>query len=460
VTARAALLALEDGTVFRGVALGAPGTATGEVCFNTGMTGYQEILTDPSYHRQIVTMTAPHVGNTGTNEHDHQSRRPWVAGFVVREACERWSSWRGQVSLDDYLMRHRVPAIAGLDTRRLTRHIRRRGAMSGALSSEVIDPDELVDRARASASYAGVDLVHEVTTPAPYAWGRERLEDRVRHGYVAGAERAPATRALVPSRSGARRRRVAALDFGIKRNTLDLLVAGGCDVTVLPGTASARDVLSAGFEGVFLSNGPGDPEPVRYAIETVRALLGRVPIFGICLGHQILALALGARTYKLPFGHRGGNHPVRRLGHARVEITCQNHGFAVDQRSLAATEAALTHVNLNDGTVEGLEVAGVAFGVQYHPEAGPGPHDARYLFERFQELIERFEPAGEAASRARSISGGCVEDDRKEDTWDEGIDGPCGGRRAGSARSASASGARPRPGAPNDAADSASQGRR
>jgi carbamoyl-phosphate synthase small subunit len=381
------LLALEDGTVFRGVAFGALSTATGEVCFNTGMTGYQEVLTDPSYHGQIVTMTAPQIGNTGTNAHDDQSRRPWVAGFVVRDLCDEPSSWRAEETLDSYLVRHGVPGIAEVDTRRLTRHLRQAGAMRGALSAEITDPDELVDLARCSPGLVGRDLASEVSTPEPYSYGLAELEARAASGFAAGAEAAPASAALMAR--GGERRKVAAFDFGLKRNILDLLVASGCEVTVLPATTPAADVLNGGYDGVFLSNGPGDPEPLHYAAATAAELLGKVPVFGICLGHQILGLALGGSTFKLKFGHRGSNHPVKRVDHERIEITCQNHGFAVDPASLKRTEARLTHINLNDGTVEGLEVPGVAFSVQYHPESGPGPHDSRYLFERFQDLMAR-----------------------------------------------------------------------
>jgi carbamoyl-phosphate synthase small subunit len=386
-----ALLALEDGTVFRGVAFGAPVTVTGEVCFNTGMTGYQEILTDPSYHGQIVAMTAPQIGNTGTNEFDDQSRRPWVRAFVVRELSEEFSSWRATGSLDAYLSKHGIPGVAEVDTRRLTRHIRTAGAMQGAVSSEISDPDELVDVARAAPGLVGRDLAREVTVDTPFEWNADLLAGRAEHGYAAGREHEHATSALLADRAGAVHR-IAAYDFGLKQNILDLLVASGSDVTVLPATTPAEDVITGGFDGVFLSNGPGDPEPVTYAVEAVADLLGKVPVFGICLGHQILGLALGARTFKLPFGHRGGNHPVKRTDHPRVEITCQNHGFAVDPVSIEDTRARLTHVNLNDSTVEGLAVDGAAFSVQYHPESGPGPHDSRYLFEQFHNLIDRFEP--------------------------------------------------------------------
>jgi carbamoyl-phosphate synthase small subunit len=389
---RPALLALADGTVFKGRTFGAPGTRTGEVCFNTGMTGYQEVLTDPSYHGQIVTMTSVQIGNTGVNVHDDQSRHPWVAGFVVRDLAETYSSWRATSSLDEYLAKHDVPGITDVDTRRLTRHIRMAGAMQGALSSEIESPDELVDIARSAPSLVGRDLAREVTTPQPYRWGIDDLEGRAGEGYAAGLEASIPSRRLMVVPEGEPRLKVAAIDYGMKQNILDLLVASGNEVTVLPASTPAEDVLTGGFDGVFLSNGPGDPEPVDYGIEMVRGLLGRVPIFGICLGHQILGLALGARTFKLPFGHRGGNHPVKRDGIAHVEITCQNHGFAVDAASIEQTPARLTHVNLNDQTVEGLAVPGVAYSVQYHPESGPGPHDSRYLFSGFRELMQTFEP--------------------------------------------------------------------
>jgi carbamoyl-phosphate synthase small subunit len=395
-----ALLALEDGTVFRGAAFGAPVTVTGEVCFNTGMTGYQEILTDPSYHAQIVTMTAPQIGNTGVNAFDDQSRHPWVSAFVVRELSESFSSWRATGSLDGYLAGHGIPGISEVDTRRLTRHIRTAGAMQGAVSSEITDADELVDMARAAPGLVGRDLAREVTIEQPYHWNVELLAARAEHGYAAGREREHSTNALLAERTG-EAHRIAAYDYGLKQNILDLLVASGSDVTVLPATTPARDVLDAGYDGVFLSNGPGDPEPVEYAVEAVAELLGKIPVFGICLGHQILGLALGARTFKLPFGHRGGNHPVKRTDHPRVEITCQNHGFAVDPDSVEHTTARLTHINLNDSTVEGLAVDGAAFSVQYHPESGPGPHDSRYLFEQFHNLIDRFEPSTSARGRER-----------------------------------------------------------
>jgi carbamoyl-phosphate synthase small subunit len=366
-----ALLALADGRVWRGEACGLRGTSVGEVCFNTSLTGYQEILTDPSYRGQIVTLTAPHIGVTGANSEDDQSRRPWVAGLIVRDAHESSWSWRADSTLGEYLERHGVVAARGIDTRSLTRHIRSRGAMVGALSSVITDASELAEVARAAPRYEGRDLVGEVSISEPY----------VHEG--PGASDEP--------------KRVAAFDFGIKRNILDALSARGCEVTVMPARSSGEAVLDGGFDGVFLSPGPGDPEPLDYAVATVRSLLGRVPVFGICLGLQVLGLALGGRTYKLPFGHRGGNHPVKFLERDRIEITCQNHGFAVAPESLVGPQVRLTHMNLNDHTLEGFEIPGVCFGVQYHPEAGPGPHDSHYLFDRFMNLMDTFKPSSPLA---------------------------------------------------------------
>lgn len=380
-----ALLALEDGTVFAGRGFGARATVAGEACFNTAMTGYQEILSDPSYHGQIVALTASHIGNTGVNAFDDQAARVWAAGFAVRELTFEPSSWRSEGSLAGHLERNGVPGIRGLDTRRLTRHLRAGGAQRAALSTDGRPAAEVVEVARSCASLAGRDLTADVTTPRRYSYGLPDLERRAESGFAAGRER--------QSSGPGPRLRLAAYDFGIKRNMLDLLVATGFDVTVVPASTPAGEVVSGGFDAVFLSNGPGDPEPVTRGAEAVRGLLGRLPIFGICLGHQILALALGGRTYKLPFGHRGANHPVRHVSRRRIEITAQNHGFAVDASSLVGTGARLTHVNLNDGTVEGLELPGLAFSVQYHPEAGPGPHDARGLFADFRDLIARFEGA-------------------------------------------------------------------
>jgi carbamoyl-phosphate synthase small subunit len=375
---RPALLALEDGAVWHGRASGSSGTVTGEVCFNTSMTGYQEVLTDPSYHGQIVAMTAPEIGNTGVNESDDQAAAPWVSGLVTRDLTDTPSSWRASGSLEGYLVEHGVVGITDVDTRRLTRHIRTQGALRGAISSDVLEPNELVDVARSSPGLLGADLVSAVTTATRY----RRAAGEV-HDVRPGPADAPFSDTTM---------KVAAFDFGLKRNMLELLLQSGCDVDVLPARTTAAEVLAGEFDGVFLSNGPGDPEPLDYAVATARELFGKLPIFGICLGHQVLARALGAETFKLPFGHRGANHPVRRISSGAVEITCQNHGFAVSEPSLKGTEAHLTHVNLNDHTVEGIEVPDTAFSVQYHPEAAPGPHDSRYLFTGFRRLMAAFEP--------------------------------------------------------------------
>lgn len=367
-----AILALADGRVFIGKALGTRGEVTGEVVFNTSMTGYQEILTDPSYCGEIVTMTYPLIGNYGINPEDVESGRPHLSGFVVKEACPYPSNWRSTMTLDEYLKQNGIVGIQGIDTRALVRHIRDNGAQTGIISSIDLDPASLVEKARQAPSIVGRDLVQEVTCTEPYHWteGPWNLGE----GYTRGGEP---------------RFKVVAYDFGIKRNILRNLVAIGCDVTVVPATTPAQQVLDMHPDGVFLSNGPGDPEPIVYAQENIRQLLGKVPIFGICLGHQLLALALRGRTYKLKFGHRGGNQPVQRKAEGQVEITSQNHGFAVDGDSIRDA-AVLTHINLNDNTIEGLEHCKVpAFSVQYHPEASPGPHDARYLFDRFAALMEK-----------------------------------------------------------------------
>jgi len=370
---RAALLALADGRVFRGESLGAEGEATGEIVFNTAMTGYQEIMTDPSYKGQIVVMTYPLIGNYGINDEDVESRRPWVEGFVVKEASPTPSSWRGRRTLDEYMREQRIVGIQGIDTRALTRHLRDHGAQEGVISTEELDPARLAAKATASPGLVGRDLVREVTISAPHGWD-EATWDRVR-GY-----REPA----------AARFKVVAFDSGIKRNILRQLVSLGCALTVVPASTAAAAVLEQKPDGVFLSNGPGDPEGVPYLVEAVRALLGKVPIFGICLGHQILGLAAGGSTYKLKFGHHGANHPVKDLATGKVEITAQNHGFAVDPMSVKAHGLDLSHVNLNDGTCEGLRHRELpVFSVQYHPEASPGPHDANYLFNRFVDLMRR-----------------------------------------------------------------------
>jgi len=369
---RPALLALADGRVWRGESLGAEGETVGEVVFNTAMTGYQEIMTDPSYKGQIVAMTYPLIGNYGINDEDVESRRPWVEGFVVREASPTPSSWRGRRTLDAYMREHAIVGIQGIDTRALTRHLRDHGAQEGVISTEELDPARLGARAEASPGLLGRDLVREVTVAAPHGW-KEATWDRVR-GYR-----------LPP----AARFKVVAFDSGIKSNILRQLVSAGCDVTVVPASTSTPAVLERKPDGVFLSNGPGDPEGVPYLIETVRGLLGKVPIFGICLGHQILGLAVGGRTYKLKFGHHGANHPVKDLATGKVEITAQNHGFAVDPESVGPRGFLLSHVNLNDGTCEGFTHRELpVFSVQYHPEASPGPHDANHLFQRFADLMQ------------------------------------------------------------------------
>ena len=374
---REAVLALADGRVFRGRAFGALGEVTGEVVFNTAMTGYQEVLTDPSYKGQLVCMTYPEIGNVGINREDEESAQVYVEGFIVREYVARPSNWRSEMPLGEYLERAGVPGIELIDTRALVRHLRIGGAQEAVLSSVNLDVDELVAKAKASPGLVGRDLVTEVTCTQPYDW--ELADWDISTGY------------RQPSRVELRDAPlVVALDYGIKRNILRRLVAAGFRVKVLPATASAEHVLALSPDGVFLSNGPADPAAVHYAHETVRGLLGHKPIFGICLGHQILGLALGGSTYKLRFGHHGANHPVLDLGTGRVEITSQNHGFAVDSGSLEG-KAVLSHLNLNDKTVEGFRGRGLPFfSVQYHPEASPGPHDAGYLFGRFRKLVEAF----------------------------------------------------------------------
>ncbi len=374
-----AILALEDGTWYAGVSAGATGETTGEVVFNTSMTGYQEVLTDPSYAGQIVTMTAPQIGNYGVAAGDIESDAPKVAGFVMRDQSPIASNWRAQGSLREYLTANGIVAIADIDTRALTRKLRSAGVMRGIIATGPGDPQALVERARAVPQMEGMDLVKEVTCVAPYDFSLS-LADAVN----------AATFAVTPERPASRLLKVAAYDYGIKTNILRRLVAHGCQVRVFPATAPAADLLAWAPDGIFLSNGPGDPAAVGYAIDNVKALVASgTPIFGICLGHQLLALGLGASTYKLKFGHRGANHPVKFLDTGAVEITSQNHGFAVDPDSLPAG-IEMTHKNLYDGTVEGIRhTSQPLFSVQYHPEASPGPHDADYLFRQFVDLMEK-----------------------------------------------------------------------
>jgi carbamoyl-phosphate synthase small subunit len=378
--ARAAL-ALEDGTVYLGDSFGATGTVSGEVCFNTSMTGYQEILTDPSYRGQILAMTAPQIGNYGVNPADVESGRLQMAGFVVREASRIPSNFTATGTLGDYLARAGVVGITGIDTRALVRRLRIRGAMTGVLSSEVLDAGKLVAMARSAPPLVGRDLVREVMPEAETAW-TDPLD----------AWGTPLPQPLVGGEfpavtAHAGTKHVVALDYGMKWNIARHLVSSGCRVTVLPGKATATDVLAHKPDGVFLSNGPGDPEVLDYCVETVRDLVGKVPLFGICLGHQLLSLACGAKTFKLKFGHRGANQPVMDLETGKVEITSQNHGFAVDEATLPS-DLVVTHRNLNDGTIEGVRHrSGKAASVQYHPEAAAGPHDSAYLFDRFRAMM-------------------------------------------------------------------------
>jgi len=369
-----AILALEDGTWFRGQAAGAEGEARGEVVFNTSMTGYQEVLTDPSYSGQIVTMTCPEIGNYGVSPEDVESRRPQVAGFIIRDESPISSNWRAAGTLRSYLVDNKIVAISDIDTRDLTRKLRSGGVMRGVIGTgNQLDEKALIATANAIPQMEGSDLVSEVTTEAAFDWPREDPDEF----------------GISPARVAKRRLKIAAYDFGMKWNILRRLSAHGCDVRVYPATTPASELLATKPDGVFLSNGPGDPAPLTYAIDNAKQLVASdTPVFGICLGHQILGLAMGGNTYKLKFGHRGANHPVKKLDTGKVEITSQNHGFAVDPKSFP-DDVAVTHLNLYDGTVEGLKhTKRPVFCVQYHPEASPGPHDADYLFDDFLELIE------------------------------------------------------------------------
>lgn len=381
-----AILALEDGRVFRGRAFGAVGERVGEVVFNTSMTGYQEILSDPSYCGQIVVMTAPEIGNVGTNVVDLESKGPQVEGFVVREVALAASNWRSTQSLHEHLREHRVPGLCEIDTRALTRHLRTRGVLSGVISSESRDAERLVRIAREAPGISSLDLVRRVSCREPFLWDLPRDPRWAEPAVAAGSEP---------------RLRCAAYDFGAKRNIFRLLHESGFDVTVVPADHAAKDTLALKPEAIFLSNGPGDPAAATYAIEAVRGLVGRVPMFGICLGHQIAALAVGAATFKLKFGHRGANHPVQDLRNGRVAVTSQNHGYAVTASSLPPG-TAVTHVNLNDGTCEGFfDEANALLAVQYHPESSPGPHDALSLFGEFRALAGRARAGSVAAREVR-----------------------------------------------------------
>jgi carbamoyl-phosphate synthase small subunit len=360
MTAKRAVLYLENGSLFEGQSFGATGESLGEVVFNTSMTGYQEVLTDPSYAGQIVTMTHPEIGNYGTNSEDTESRQPFVRGFVVRECSRIFSNWRGESTLHEYLSKHAICGISGIDTRALVRQIREVGAMRGILSTQDFDIETLHSRVLAHPTMAGSDYVREVTTHEAYDWKLEKP-----------------------------RFRVVTMDFGVKTNILRSLTTRGCELKIVPASTSAEEVLDLDPDGIFLSNGPGDPEPLDYVVKNLRNLIGRRPMFGICLGHQVLALALGGKTFKLKFGHRGANQPVKNLEKNTVEITSQNHGFAVDPASLPESEVIQTHINLNDQTMEGLRHRFLpVFSVQYHPEASPGPHDSFYLFDRFIEMMQ------------------------------------------------------------------------
>ncbi|MFZ1025381.1 MAG: glutamine-hydrolyzing carbamoyl-phosphate synthase small subunit [Limnoraphis robusta] len=377
VSAQSALLVLADGTTYRGWSFGASGTVIGEVVFNTGMTGYQEVLTDPSYLGQIVTFTYPELGNTGVNPEDEESQRPQVRGAIARNICARPSNWRSTQSLSDYLKHHHIPGIYGIDTRALTRKIRTVGAMNGAISTEILDPAELRSRVEQAPSMAGLNLVKEVTTQTMYEWSEPT--DRV-------WEFSPSLASSEAAKPGYT---VVAIDFGIKRNILRRLASYGCRVIVVPANTSAEEILKYNPDGIFLSNGPGDPAAVTEGVTTTRELLkANKPVFGICMGHQILGLSLGAETFKLKFGHRGLNQPAG-LKQRQVEITSQNHGFAINPESLSEG-VEITHLNLNDQTVAGLKHKSLPFfSVQYHPEASPGPHDADYLFEQFIQQMEQ-----------------------------------------------------------------------
>lgn len=371
-----AKLALENGTVFIGEHFGAEGETTGEVCFNTSITGYQEILTDPSYAGQIVTMTYPLIGNYGVNPDDVESVKPQVSGFIVKEYFDFHSNWRANSSLGDWLKKNNILAIQGIDTRMLTKILRSQGAMRGVISTKDLDDNSLIAKAKSSPDMNGLDLAKVVTTQKEYRWN-----EIDKTNYALGTKNGETNNAKY---------KVVVLDYGVKQNILRRLATYGCDLTVVPANYSAEQILAMNPDGIFLSNGPGDPDAVKYAILNIKKLIGKTPIFGICLGHQLLGLALGGKTYKLKFGHRGGNHPVKNLKTNVIEITSQNHGFAVDWKTMDQSQVELTHINLNDQTVEGFEHKHhPVFCVQYHPEASPGPHDSDYLFSKFVKMMEK-----------------------------------------------------------------------